>query len=214
DQSIAPVPFRINEKSGSYGRFDLSKIDFEALRKKFDKKKPTNTDLEHLKAAVKAQLERMVLLNRTRADYLEKFQELIDGYNAGSRNIEEIFKELLALSNVLTEEQTRHVREHLTEEELTIFDILTRPGPELSTEEREEVKKVARQLLERLKALLVLGWRQKVSSRARVRLAIEDALDEGLPRVYSKEVYETKCTAVFEHVYESYQGEGKSVYSA
>jgi len=138
---------------------------------------------------------------------------LIDGYNAGSRNIEEIFKELLALSNVLTEEQTRHVREHLTEEELTVFDILTRPGPELSTEEREEVKKVAKQLLERLKALLVLGWRQKVSSRARVRLAIEDALDEGLPRAYSKEIYETKCAAVFDHVYESYQGEGKSVYS-
>jgi hypothetical protein len=26
----------------------------------------------------------MVRLNRTRADYLEKFQELIDSYNAGS----------------------------------------------------------------------------------------------------------------------------------
>jgi type I restriction enzyme R subunit len=124
----------------------------------------------------------MVLVNRTRADYLEKFQELIEGYNAGSRNIEEIFRELLALSNILTEEQTRHVREHLSEEELTIFDILTRPGPDLTTDERAEVKKVARQLLDRLKELLVIGWRQRVGSRARVRLAIEDALDDGLPR--------------------------------
>jgi type I restriction enzyme, R subunit len=212
DESIAAVPFTIGDKKSGY--FDLSKIDFEALRSKFEKKKPTNTDLEHLKAAVKAQLERMVLLNRTRADYLEKFQELIDGYNAGSRNIDEIFKDLLALSKVLTEEQSRHVREHLSEEELTILDILTRPGPDLNTEEREEVKKVARQLLERLRELLVLGWRQRVSSRARVRLAIEDALDDGLPRAYSKDLYETKCTAVFEHVYESYQGEGKSVYTA
>jgi type I restriction enzyme, R subunit len=46
-----------------------------------------------------------------------------------------------------------------------------------------------------------------------VQLAIQDTLDEGLPRAYSKELYETKCTAVFEHVYESYQGEGQSVYS-
>ena len=46
-----------------------------------------------------------------------------------------------------------------------------------------------------------------------MRLAIEDALDDGLPRAYSKELFQTKCTAVFEHVYESYQGEGKSVYS-
>jgi type I restriction enzyme R subunit len=115
----------IDDKRGGY--FDLSKIDFEALRQKVDKKKPTNIDLERLKAAVKVQLERMVLLNRTRADYLERFQELIDGYNAGSRNIEEIFAELLALSNILTEEQTRHVRENLSEEELTIFDIPDAP---------------------------------------------------------------------------------------
>jgi type I restriction enzyme R subunit len=155
----------------------------------------------------------MVRLNRTRADYLEKFQELIESYNAGSRNIEDIFRELLDLSSILTEEQTRHVRENLTEEELTIFDILTRPGPELTTEEHDEVKKVARQLLQRLNELLVIGWRQRVGSRARVRLAIEDALDEGLPRAYSKELYQTKCTAVFEHVFESYQGEGKSVYA-
>jgi len=113
---------------------------------------------------------------------------------------------------VLTEEQGRHVREHLSEEELTIFDILTRPGPELSTEERDEVNKVARQLLERLNTLLVLGWRRKVQARAGVRLAIEDALDEGLPRAYAKEVYQTKCNMLFEHVYESYIG-GKSLYT-
>jgi type I restriction enzyme R subunit len=106
------------------------------------------------------------------------------------------------------------VREHLSEEELTIFDILTRPAPELTTVEREEVKKVAHQLLEKLHVLLVLGWRQKVSTRARVKIEIENALDEGLPRAYSKEIYEEKCSAVFEHVYQSYQGEGRSVFAA
>ena len=51
-----------------------------------------------------------------------------------------------------------------------VFDILTRPAPELSTEERAEVKKVAKQLLERLKELLVLDWRKASSSpRARRR---------------------------------------------
>jgi type I restriction enzyme R subunit len=155
----------------------------------------------------------MVRFNPTRADYLEKFRELIDAYNSGSRNIEEIFRDLLALTGVLTEEQGRHVREHLSEEELTIFDILTRPGPTLTTEERDEVKKVARQLLERLNALLVIGWRQKVRSRAAVRLAIEGGLDEGLPRAYTKETYQTKCNALFEHVYESYMGDGKSSYT-
>ena len=213
DKSIGAEPFKIEGGSRTYGAIDLSKIDFEALAKRFEKQKPTNSDLERLKAAVRAQLERMVRFNPTRADYLEKFQELIDAYNSGSRNIEEIFRDLVALTGVLTEEQGRHVREHLSEEELTIFDILTRPGPTLTTEERDEVKKVARQLLERLNALLVLGWRQKAQARAGVRLAIEDGLDEGLPRAYTKETYQTKCNALFEHVYESYMGDGKSSYT-
>ncbi len=83
-------------------------------------------------------------LNSTRSDYLEKFEALIEAYNNGSRNIEDIFKVLLALTRELTEEQDRHVREHLSEEELTVFDLLTRPGPDLTSEEREEVRKVAR----------------------------------------------------------------------
>ena len=212
DESIAAEPFKIRQPTQDYNQIDLSKIDFVALRKRFENKKPSNTDLERLKAAVRAQLERIVRLNPTRADYLEKFQALIESYNSGSRNIEEIFKELLALSTVLTDEQTRHVRENLSEEELAILDILTRPAPELSTEEREEVKKVAHLLLEKLRKLLVLGWRQKVSTRARVKIEIENALDEGLPRAYSKEIYADKCVAIFDHVYQSYQGEGHSVY--
>jgi type I restriction enzyme R subunit len=47
-----------------------------------------------------------------------------------------------------------------------------------------------------------------------VKIEIENALDEGLPRAYSKEIYEAKCAAVFEHVYQSYQGEGRSVYAS
>ena len=114
---------------------------------------------------------------------------------------------------MLTEEQERNLREHLSEEELTVFDILTRPGPDLRPEERDEVKKVARQLLDRLNALLVLDWRKRSSARARIRLAIEDTLDEGLPRTYTKEIYNTKCDVLFEHVYESYRGDGRSVYA-
>jgi type I restriction enzyme R subunit len=214
DESIGSDPFMIREPTHpGEGKIDLSKIDFEALKSRFDDKKPTNTDLERLKAAVRVQLERMVRVNKTRTDYLEKFRDLIDAYNAGSRNIEDVFRELLALSKVLTEEQTRHVREHLSEEELTIFDILTRPAPQLSTEEREQVKKVAHALLEKLRGVLVIGWRQRVTSRAKVRMAIEDVLDEGLPLPYGKDDYENKCSAVFEHVYESYQGDGRSVFS-
>jgi type I restriction enzyme R subunit len=212
DESIAADSFRIEDRE-QRKPLDLSKIDFEALQKQFKKSKSKNMDLERLKAAVQRELAVLVGFNRTRSDYLAKFEELIDAYNTGSRNIEEIFRQLLALSRALTEEQSRHVREHLTEEQLTIFDILTRPGPELSTAERQEVKKVAQNLLDRLSSLLVLGWRQKFQARARVQLAIEETLDSGLPRTYDKPLFAAKCTAVFEHVYESYQGDGQSIYA-
>jgi type I restriction enzyme R subunit len=182
---------------------DLSRIDFEALSQRFKKSKTKNTDLEVLKAAIRAQLDKLIRINRTRADYLDKFEELIEAYNNGSRSIEELFEELLKLSRSLSEEQKRHVRENLSEDELTIFDLLTRPDPALTDEERAEVKKVARLLHDRLKDVLTLDWRQKASARASVLTAIKDTLDEGLPRAYTPEIYEKKCSTLFEHVYEA-----------
>jgi type I restriction enzyme R subunit len=193
---------------------NLSKINFEALAKRFKQSKHKNTDLAVLKAAIRAQIDSLVRLNRTRTDFAEKFEELIESYNAGSRNIEELFEELLKLSNGLDDEQQRHVRENMTEEELVIFDILTRPAPELTTEERVEVKKVARTLLSRLKELLVLNWRQKATARSQMKLAIEDALDSGLPRPYTPEIYREKCSTVFEHFYESYPERNVGVYAS
>lgn len=192
---------------------DLSKIDFEALRLRFKESKHKNTDLEVLKAAIRAQLEKLIRLNQTRANFAEKFEELIESYNNGSRNIEELLEELLKLSRNLSDEQQRHIRENMTEEELVIFDILTRPAPELSPDERAEVKKVARELLNKLKLLLVLNWRQKSTARSQLKLTIEDVLDTGLPRAYTPELYRQKCSALFEHVYKSYPEREASVYS-
>ena len=192
---------------------DLSKINFEALVQRFKQSKHKNTDIEVLKAAIRAQLERMIQLNRTRANFAEKFGALIESYNAGSRSIEELFEELVKLSNSLNDEQERHVREHMSEEELVIFDILTRPAPALTTEERAEVKRAARELLARLKDLLVLNWRQKSTARSQLKLTIEDTLDSALPRAYTPELYNQKCSAVFEHVYESYPERNVGVYA-
>jgi type I restriction enzyme R subunit len=207
DLSITGVSMPKGEKL-----LDLSKIDFETLRSKFSQAKHKNTDLEVLKAAVRVQLERLVRLNKTRMNFQTKFEELIDAYNAGSLNIDQLFQELVALSRSMTEEEARHVRENLSEEELVIFDILSRPAPDLSTEEQAEVKKVARQLLERLKDLLVIDWRKTRRARASVEAAIKDLLDDGLPRAYSKDSYQQKCSAVFEHFYENYPQRDLNVY--
>lgn len=183
---------------------DLSRIDFKALAEKFKQSHTKNLDLERLKAAIRAQLERLIAANETRVDFREKFEALIEAYNSGSTQIEQLFLELLELSRTLTDEEERHVREHLSEEELVVFDLLTRPGPDLSTEERDEVKKVARQLLDRLRSILTVDWQKTATARARVQDAIEQALDDGLPRAYTPDVFKAKAGVVFQHVYERY----------
>jgi type I restriction enzyme, R subunit len=74
------------------------------------------------------------------------------------------------------------------------------------------VKKAAKALLETLKQeKLVLDWRKRQTTRAMVRYTIETVLDQ-LPRAYSKEMYEQKCDTVYQHFYETYSGQGKSIY--
>jgi type I restriction enzyme R subunit len=183
---------------------DLSRIDFKGLAAKFKASQTKNLDVERLKAAIRAQLDRLISANETRVDFREKFEAMIESYNAGSMQIEELFRDLLQLTRTLTDEEERHVRENLTEEELVVLDLLTRPGPDLSSQERDEVKKVARQLLARVRGILTVDWQKTAQSRARVRDAIEEALDDGLPRAYTPDVFKTKAGVVFQHVYERY----------
>lgn len=94
-----------------------------------------------------------------------------------------------------------------------MFDLLTRPNRKLSEKEKDEVKKVARSLLGMLKReKLVLDWRKKQQAKANVQVTIEEMLDR-LPPSYTCEIYLQLCTDVFQHIYESYYGQGNSIYA-
>lgn len=60
------------------------------------------------------------------------------------------------------EEERRAAREGLSEDELAVFDLLTKLEPKLTKAQEAAVKKVARELLERLQDLLAVEeWRAK-----------------------------------------------------
>ena len=62
----------------------------------------------------------------------------------------------------MSEEDARSLSEGLTEEQLAVFDLLMRPAPELSDDEKSQVKRVAAELLTVLKReKLVLDWRKE-----------------------------------------------------
>ena len=211
DESIATDGYLVGADAEDHIK-DLSQIDFDALKSRFDKGKK-NTELERLKSAIDRSLSKMVEQNPARIDFKERFEKLIEEYNAGSINVDIIFQELVAFTQELNDEEERHIRENLSQEELAIFDILTRPDMQLTVRETEEIKQVCRELLNTLKAdKLVLDWKKKQNTVADITVAIEMALDSGLPPKYEKAIYEFKCRIVYEHVYDAYSGEGISIY--
>ena len=156
----------------------------------------------------------MVRINHTRMDFLQEFQKMIDEYNSGAANIETWFAKLTAFAQKLSEEDKRGIAEQLSEEELAIFDLLTKPDMKLTKAEERDVKKVAKQLLETLKReKLVLDWKKRQSTRAAVRYTIETVLDE-LPRTFTPDLYQEKCESVYQHVFDSYSGQGTSLYAS
>jgi type I restriction enzyme, R subunit len=193
-------------------RLDLSQIDFDALKQRFELGHK-RTATERLRGAINNRLRQMVRQNRTRMNFRETFQQMIDEYNSGSVNVEEQFQRLMTFYRELDEEEQRTLAEGLTEEELAIFDLLTKPEIDLTDEERDEVKYAAQSLLSTLKKdKLGLDWRKKQQAQAEVQQTIRVILDNKLPEKYDADLYNQKCIDLYQHVYESYFGAGKSVF--
>ncbi|HDT11379.1 MAG TPA: type I restriction endonuclease subunit R, partial [bacterium] len=171
--------FEIREPKEGFKKYDLSKINFDELRRRFREGKK-RIELERLREAIEDKLHFMILANRTRMDFKAKFDELIQEYNNGSASIEDTFNKLLNFTKTLEEEEKRFMREGLqNEEELAVFDLLTKPDMKLSKKEEKEVKKIAHELLENLKKQkFVLDWKKKQQTRAGVQLAISEYLDK------------------------------------
>ena len=184
EEALAARPFVIDPDTTV--RVDLTQIDFDALGELFNSGRKA-TAAARLQASLEQRLDRMVRLNPRRIDYVQKLRDLVDRYNAGSKNIEEFFAELKRLADALSEEEHRHVREQLSEEELAVFDLLTKPDPILTAAQEPAVKAIVRELVGKLNhELLVLDWRHKQATRAAVRVGIERTLDAGLPDVYDR----------------------------
>jgi type I restriction enzyme R subunit len=130
---------------------------------------------------------------------------MVDAYNAGSIDAETFFEQLKTFVAELDDEEKRAAREGLNEEELAIFDLLTRPEPKLTKVQEIEVKKVARELLERLRDLLdAVDWTRGQQTRASVQSAIRVKLNELPEEPYPEAVWNTKVGAVWEFVLQRY----------
>jgi len=204
----------VSEPNPEY--INLSNLDFDKLKASFKKIKRKNTVVFDLQKAIEKKLKQMVKENPLRLDFYEKYKEIIEEYNNGKdiNATMKAFDDLADFLNNLSKEDDRAMREGLDEETLAIFDLLKKET--LTDKERDEVKKVAKQTLETLKAekLKVERWRDSTQLRAQVKTTIYDMLMWLPQEPYSEKEVEEKTNVIYQHIFTNYFGGGKSAYTS
>ena len=186
--------------------YDISKIDFERLRKEFEGSPAKNSTVASLKEMVEKKLLRLMMQNPTRTDFQKHYEEIVSDYNSEKDRvtIEATFDALLKLVEDLTEEEQRAVKEGLSEESLALFDLLLKP--DLAKTDIDKIKKVAESLYKTLNDELqrIQNFAAKQSTRDEIKVKIKDFLwDErtGLPTSFDPDEVEEKAELVFQHIY-------------
>jgi type I restriction enzyme R subunit len=180
--------------------WDLSKLNFDKLKEDFQHASYKNIEIADLRAFIQRKLEQMLKQNATRSDFAQRLQGIIDAYNAGSSSTDNYFEELMKFTKDMQAESERHIREGLTEDELELFDLLTKD--KMTNEETQKVRLAAKSLLHRLREespkVLVQDWFKDGQSKLRVRSAVETVLNTHLPESYDRVVFVEKCNKVFD----------------
>lgn len=189
-------------------RFDISKIDFDLLRREFAKAKKKNLAIMELDELIRKRIDSMLKANPSRVDYYERYQKIITDYNQEQdrATIEKTFMDLMDLANSMNQEEQRYVREGFSsDEELSLYDMLLRES--LSREEIGKIKKVAVKLLDKIKGRIseLDHWTDKRETKAAVDTLIGQILWSELPTCYSDDEISAYRQKIYEYVYMRYK---------
>ena len=186
--------------------FDISKIDFELLRKEFEKSEQKNSDVQNIKDVIEKRLSRMLAENPLRTDFQERYDEIVADYNKekDKNTIEATFEALMRLAGEMTEEEHRYAEEGLeNEQQLAVFDMLRKP--DLTKADIRKIKTISAELLDELMAYLesVQDAFAKQSTSDGFRQKIYDFLYDdrtGLPtETYTEQDVDMLTDQVFQH---------------
>ncbi len=188
-------------------RFDISQIDFDRLRQEFTKAKNRNLLVKDLKDLVEERLANMMSTNSLRIDYYERYQTIIEEYNAEQDKalIEKTFIDLLNFVKDLDSEEKRYAREGFdNDEELAVYDLLMKES--LTPVEIKKINELAKVLLERIKEKIkeLDHWTEKEETQATVDILIRDTLCRDLPESYDDIALTAYRKRIYEFVYSRY----------
>jgi len=193
-----------------YGPYNIAGIDFDRLRKEFERSPAKRTTVQNLKDVIEKKLLRMLAQNPLRTDFQKHYERIVEEYNREKdrATIEKTFEELMRFVQDLDEEENRSMREGLDEESLAIYDLLKKP--DLTPKDIKRIKQVAGELLKTLKEekLKIDHWREKEATRDAVRTMIYNFLysdETGLPvESFTEDDVNEKTEEVFHHIFRAY----------
>ncbi len=189
-------------------QFDISKIDFDLLRREFAKAKRQNLLLRDLNSIIKSRLQDMLAKNAMRINFYERYQEIIEAYNSEQdrATIEKTFMDLMNLAKSMDDEEQRFVREGFAnDEELSLYDLLFKDN--LSKQDIKKLKEVSVELLKKVKDKIseLDHWTDKENTRAAIDLIIRDTLWNELPEAFDEKSVAICRQNVFEYIYNHYR---------
>jgi len=190
-------------------QFDISRIDFDLLRREFARAKKKNLIMKDLQDLVCDRLNDMLFSNPNRIKYHERYQEIIEDYNSQQdrANIEKTFDELMNLVQSMDQEEQRYVREGFSnDEELSLYDMLF--SETLSKQDIQKIKQVAVNLLQKVKTRIAEldHWTDKQETKAAIDNLIRDTLWNGLPECYDEISISQYRQRIYEYIYTRYKG--------
>lgn len=149
----------------------------------------------------------MLAANPSRMDCYERYQAIIQEYNAEQdrATIEKTFEELKKLVDDLSTEEQRYVREGFeNDDELTVYDLLFKE--DLSKNDIKKIKEVAADLLKKVKAKIseLDHWTDKQETKAAVDNLIRDTLWAELPECYDEISISAYRQKIYEYMYTRY----------
>lgn len=200
-------PNDANEQNGNYAIheykvIDLSKVDVEALRQEIRTAEYKAIEIDDMKMFIQKALRSMINKNCERIKFSERFQNIIDKYNSGGSENEDYYEQLVKLVEDLKNENKRASLEGLSEEELEMYDLLSK-GRDLTKDEEQSVKLASKNLFKKLTSerndLFVVDWYKDEQASVNVKSAISKSLDSDLPVSYDKEAFESKVNLLHNH---------------
>ncbi len=181
---------------------NLSTLKPREIKKKIDEMPYKSLAIAEVRVFIEKKLEQLLNKNQTRISFSEKYKEIINRYNSGNSTNENYYEELIEFIEELNEEEDRHIKEGLTEEELELYDLIKKEN--LTVKEEEQVKLSAKELYKtitsRSSVTQIVDYYKDEPLKQRLKSEVDEVLDSYLPESYDREIFKLKADVVFLHI--------------